>query len=146
MDIVARQKNVLEPLVTELIVCGSPDGKLIAEFFPIKAVKVPRLTHLVYFKEAGRVLHRWGELIKLLRCAVVIGYDRLAFDTVAMPKHTGKTLDVSGVFFRFFVYIAFDNESKSPVLIAKVELKAGLEVTDFFKRCNCRIVPLYQLN
>ena len=97
-------------------------------------------------EEANRVFSRRGELIELLRCAVVIGYDRLAFDTVAMPKHAGKTLDVSGVFLRFLVYIAFDNESKSPVLIAKVKLKAGFEVTDFFKRCNCWIVPLYQLN
>ena len=103
MDIVARQKNVLEPLVTELIVCGSPDRKLIAEFFPIKAVKVPRLTRLVYFKEAGRVLYRWGELIKLLRCAVVIGYDRISFDTLALPHEAGKTLDVSGVLLRLLV-------------------------------------------
>ena len=65
----------------------------------------------------------------------MIGYYLLAFGTVTMPIDAGKALDVFRVILRFIVYEAFDNESKSPVFIPEVELKAGVEATTvLFKR------------
>ena len=94
MNIIAGKKDVFEALVRNFIIFGAPDGELVAELLPVKAVKMASVTFFVYFKKSNRILHRWCKLIKLFRRAVVIWKDSFTFNTIAFVPEPHKALDV----------------------------------------------------